>query len=49
VDGEEVAGGFGASFGGWRLEEVLNTAAVLGRMRMVAQAGSTASGANYRW
>jgi hypothetical protein len=37
VDGEEVVGGFGASFGGWRLEEVVHTAVILGRRRMVAQ------------
>jgi hypothetical protein len=36
ANGEEVAGVFGASFGGQRLEEVLHTAAVLEHRRMAA-------------
>jgi hypothetical protein len=43
ADGEEVTGGFRASFGGQRLEEVLHTVVVLGRMRTAPRAGSTAS------
>jgi hypothetical protein len=34
--GEEVVDSFRASFGGWRLEEVLHTAAVLRRRRIAA-------------
>jgi hypothetical protein len=37
ADGEEVAGGFGASFREWRLKEVLHTAAVLRHRRMAGR------------
>jgi hypothetical protein len=48
ADGEEVAGGFRASFRGRRLEEVLHTVVVLKRTLTVAQVGSTPSGAAAR-